>query len=69
MASYNNFVMNNIIGRSSEIETLNDSKLSNKSELIVMFGRRRVGKTFLIREFFKKEIVFEVSGIFQGDMN
>jgi AAA+ ATPase superfamily predicted ATPase len=61
--------MRNIIGRKPEIERLNSVSLSNKSELVVMFGRRRVGKTFLIREYFKKDIAFEVSGIFKGDLS
>jgi AAA+ ATPase superfamily predicted ATPase len=39
---------------------------SDRSELIAVYGRRRVGKTFLIREAYKKEIVFEVSGISDG---
>jgi AAA+ ATPase superfamily predicted ATPase len=69
LASYTNFIMSKIIGRKSEIETLNSVKLSSKSELVVMFGRRRVGKTFLIREHFKNDIVFEVSGIFKGDLS
>ncbi len=34
-----------------------------------MYGRRRVGKTFLIREYFKKELVFEIAGLFHGTTN
>lgn len=46
-----------------------ESALDNdRSELIAVYGRRRVGKTFLIREFFKSEMVFEVSGLYQGSM-
>ena len=33
----------------------------DKSELIAIYGGRRVGKTFLIWENFSKEIIFEVS--------
>jgi len=63
-----NFVMRKLIGRTSEIETLNESLDSNKSELITLYGRRRVGKTFLIREFYNKKIVFEVTGLFGGNL-
>jgi uncharacterized protein len=34
-----------------------------------VYGRRRVGKTFLIREYFKKELVFEIAGLFHGTTN
>ncbi len=61
--------MSKVIGRKSELNTLQLAINSGKSELIAIYGRRRVGKTFLIRETFKKEIVFEVSGIPDGSYN
>lgn len=45
----------NIIGRSSEIAKLDRAVESNKPEFIVTYGRRRVGKTYLIRNYFKEE--------------
>ena len=39
-----------IIGRESEISLLKSAQLANQSDFIAVFGRRRVGKTFLIRE-------------------
>ena len=42
--------MSKIIGREKEIIQLEKLLESNKSELVVIYGRRRVGKTFLIRE-------------------
>ena len=57
-----------LIGRKSEINILSAAKQNKKAELIAVYGRRRVGKTFLIREYFKKEIVFEVAGLFQGGL-
>ena len=39
-----------------------------KSELIALYGRRRIGKTYLIREYYKKSIVFETTGLFGGGM-
>ena len=41
---------------------------NNKSELIAVYGRRRVGKTFLIREFYSNHIVFDVTGLLGGNM-
>jgi AAA+ ATPase superfamily predicted ATPase len=61
--------MDGIIGRKSEIEILEDALKSGKSELIAVYGRRRVGKTFLIREVYKEHVRFEVTGIFNGTMN
>jgi AAA+ ATPase superfamily predicted ATPase len=52
--------MSKVIGRKSEINTLQLAINSGKSELIAIYGRRRVGKTFLIRETYKREMIFEV---------
>jgi uncharacterized protein len=41
-----------MIGREFEIARLDALKQSNKAELVVIYGRRRVGKTFLIKEYF-----------------
>jgi len=57
--------MKKIIGRISETYTLSSSLNSNQSELIAIHGRRRVGKTFLVRTIYKKHFVFEFSGIHQ----
>ncbi len=57
-----------VAGRSREKKILQDMLESNSSELVAVYGRRRVGKTFLIREFYKKNIVFQVTGIYRGNM-
>jgi len=54
--------MNNIIGRKSEIKKLTEFVNSDKSELLAIYGRRRVGKTFLIKEFFNDNFTFYFSG-------
>lgn len=41
------------VGRERELEKLNKMYNSNKYELAIIYGRRRVGKTTLIREFCK----------------
>ena len=42
--------------------------ISNRPELVAVYGRRRVGKTFLIREVCKSNICFEFSGIHNGSL-
>ncbi|MGB1041129.1 MAG: AAA family ATPase, partial [Flavobacteriales bacterium] len=54
-------------GREYEINRLTNSLKSNQSELIALYGRRRIGKTFLIRNVYKKHIKFEVTGLYQGN--
>ena len=66
MADNKIIFMKKVIGREKEIELLHNAINSDKSELIAIYGRRRVGKTFLIRETFSKEMIFEVSGIPDG---
>ena len=52
-----------IVGRNAEKAELDKIFHSAKAEFLAVCGRRRVGKTFLIKEFFEKELVFSVSGL------
>ncbi len=52
-----------IIGRDAEKKILQDMLASGEAELIAILGRRRVGNTFLIRNFYEKELVFEYTGV------
>lgn len=52
-----------IIGRKEEQKILQTAYESHESELVSVIGRRRVGKTFLIKSYFQKEIVFEITGV------
>jgi len=61
--------MSKIVGRIHELGLLKEAFENNKSELIALYGRRRIGKTFLIRQFYNSNIVFEVTGLFAGHMN
>lgn len=56
-----------IIGRIAEIKLLKEALVSEESEMISIIGRRRVGKTFLVQEVYKKQMVFEISGIQNAD--
>jgi predicted AAA+ superfamily ATPase len=51
-----------IIGRGSERAILRQCLESNRPEFVAVYGRRRAGKTFLIREVLKKNIVFSFTG-------
>ena len=53
-----------IIAREKELEILHSMLHSKKPEFLAVYGRRRVGKTFLIREFFcDKGIYFHITGV------
>lgn len=54
--------MEKVIGRQEEKKMLQQALKSKVPELIAVYGRRRVGKTFLIRQALQKEIVFEFTG-------
>jgi len=60
-------VTKTIIGRIKEKEVLSNVLNSSRSELIAVYGRRRIGKTFLIREFYEKEMVFSITGFSEGN--
>jgi len=52
-----------MIGRKEEQQLLHELALSGESEFVVVYGRRRVGKTFLIRETFGNDFFFCYTGI------
>ena len=55
--------MGNVIGRTEEKLLLHKIAQSGQPELVAVYGRRRVGKTFLIRSFYQKQLAFEFSGL------
>lgn len=58
--------MEKIIGRKEELDKLQSYADSDKAEFVSIYGRRRVGKTFLIRSFFKDKFDFYATGIIEG---
>ena len=54
---------NTLIGRQEEQSTLNKAFLSGEPEMVAVIGRRRVGKTFLVRSVYEDRIDFEITGI------
>ena len=55
-----------MIGRKKEIQILEQAFISKKPELVAILGRRRVGKTFLVRSFFEGKMDFELVGLKDG---
>ena len=55
--------MKKLIGREKEQVILNDALLSGEAEMIAITGRRRVGKTFLIRSVYNEKIDLEFTGV------
>ena len=56
-----------MIGRTREIKDLNRLYNSGRVELVAVYGRRRVGKTFLIDETFSGRITFRHAGLSPSD--
>ncbi len=57
-----------LIGRNPEISILTDLRKSTRPELIAVYGRRRVGKTFLVRNVCRNQICFEFSGMHNSSL-
>ena len=56
-----------IIGRHQEQKLLEEHLRSGKAEFLAMYGRRRIGKTFLIRQFFQNHFDFDMTGVLEGN--
>ncbi|MGE0198741.1 MAG: ATP-binding protein [Parachlamydiales bacterium] len=62
--------MVDIIGREQEKKILETLLASEEAELLALYGRRRIGKTFLVHEFFKdKGVFFELTGVLNGRLS
>jgi predicted AAA+ superfamily ATPase len=60
--------MSCVIGRKSEVEEIERHYRSDRSEFVVVYGRRRVGKTFLINQALKGRITFQHTGVSPVDL-
>lgn len=52
-----------MIGRDDEIALLREQGAADRSRLVVVYGRRRIGKTFLVREAFNYRFTFTYTGV------
>lgn len=58
-----------LIGRTEQKAIFKEVLNSSRSEFVVVYGRRRVGKTYLIKTVLKDEIDFEITGIQKGNLS
>lgn len=58
--------VNKIIGRQKEIALLQEIVDSSRAEFVAVYGRRRIGKTYLIDKFFDEQYDFYMTGIYEG---
>ncbi len=68
MAKYK-FIKMKVAGRKDEIEILETMLKSDSSEFVAMYGRRRIGKTYLLRQVYESNIIFEASGIHENEID
>lgn len=61
--------MSAIIGRNKEVDELKKLVSSPKAEFVAIYGRRRVGKTFLVDEALREDITFRHAGLSPIDEN
>lgn len=57
-----------IVGRVQELAALKEYALSDRPEFVAVYGRRRIGKTFLIKENFKNDFAFHVTAIANSNL-
>lgn len=58
--------MTRLVARHRERHVLHEAITSSEAELVAVYGRRRVGKTFLVREVYASSICFELVGTYDG---
>lgn len=58
--------MNTLVGRLTEMVEIERYMDSGRAEFIAIYGRRRVGKTYLVNMCFKNDFAFSVTGIIGG---
>lgn len=52
-----------VIGRKNEIKEFDNIMNSDKPEFVVVYGRRRVGKTYLVNQYFSDKFTFKLTGL------
>ena len=52
-----------MVGRKQELADLQSYYNSGRAEFVALYGRRRVGKTYLVNEFFNMHYDFYITGV------
>lgn len=55
-----------IIGRQREVALLQEIYESPRAEFVAVYGRRRIGKTYLVDKMFRDKYDFYMTGIYEG---
>lgn len=58
-----------LVGREAEIEKLRECVESDSPEFVAVYGRRRIGKTYLIKQYFKEKFDFYMTGSFNSTIS
>ena len=58
-----------LIGREFQKKQIDKLFNENRSHFIALYGRRRVGKTFLVKEYFQNDFTFYCTGLLNGNKN
>ncbi len=58
-----------LIGRETQKNQIEKYFNENRSHFVAVYGRRRVGKTFLIKEYFDNKFTFYCTGLLNGNKN
>lgn len=58
---------NPFVGREEELATLQNLQRSRRSDLVAIIGRRRIGKTSLVKQAFGNQFAFHITGIKNAD--
>lgn len=58
-------MIQNLIGRQDAIRRLDSCMQEERAQLIILYGRRRIGKTFLINEYFHGRFDFKITGSYK----
>ena len=61
--------MDELIGRAAEIQILRDTLASGEAEMVSVIGRRRVGKTFLVKKVCAEHLAFAITGVQGAPLN
>lgn len=60
--------MTELIGRINELKAIRSSVASGEAELVAIYGRRRVGKTYLVRQAFDDKFDFYITGVYHAPL-
>lgn len=58
-----------MVGRKTEKAHLESLLKSKEHEFVAVFGRRRIGKTYLVRESFNYNFTFQHTGVNNNSLN